>query len=79
MAFKKGRPGKIVVDLTGPDGNAFALMGIMKNILLNCCYTREEINNIQEEMVAGNYEQLVEIFEREVGEYVDIYGKDEVL
>ena len=49
----------IRVNLKGPDGNAFALMGIARNI---CKQTGEDPDPIISDMMSGDYEHLVEIF-----------------
>ena len=49
---KQERSGPIVVDLTGPDGNAFAL------------------KNPTAEMMKGDYEHLLEVFDKNFGDYV---------
>ena len=56
-----------IIDLTGPDGNAFCLMGYAKS------YARQlqkDEDAIIKEMMQGDYEHLLEVFEREFGEYV---------
>ena len=62
---KVDRP--IVIDLTGPQGNAFYLMGFAtKNA------RKFGLNNsdILEEMKSGDYENLVQVFDKYFGEYV---------
>jgi hypothetical protein len=56
-----------VIDLTGPDGNAYALMGYATRFArqLNLDATQ-----IREEMMAGDYEHLVAIFDKYFGDYV---------
>ena len=54
----KSKPitGKIEIDLTGPQGNAFALLGVAKHLA-------EAIGRdpkpIMDEMKSGNYENLI--------------------
>ena len=58
---------EIVIDLTGPDGNAFALMGYARR------YAKQlglDFDQIQEEMMSGDYEDLVNTFDQYFGEYV---------
>ena len=63
------RPG-IEIDLTGPDGNAFALMGYAKNLARQL-----EIDSkpIIEDMMSGDYEHLLEVFEEHFGSVVTLY------
>ena len=62
MAIKskyKRKKKKIEIDLTGPDGNAFVLLGYAKRL------SRElDLNykQILDEMMEGNYENLINVF-----------------
>ena len=56
-----------VIDLTGPDGNAFVLLGKAKG------YARQlglDGSEIQAEMMEGDYEHLVETFDKCFGAFV---------
>jgi len=59
--------GPIVIDLTGPDGNAFALMGYAKKYAKQLKFDDNKIIN---EMMSGDYEELLEVFDRYFGDYV---------
>ena len=67
---KKERNGKIEIDLTGPNGNAFALMGYGKDLAHQLS---KDWSSIQAEMMSGDYENLVNVFEREFGDFVILY------
>jgi len=57
----------LVIDLTGPEGNAFCLMGYAKK------FARQldlDANQIIEEMKSGDYENLVTTFDKYFGDYV---------
>lgn len=58
------------IDLSGPQGNAFFLLGTAKKIGKQL---GKDVNSIIEEMTTGDYEYLLEVFEREFGEYVTLY------
>jgi len=61
---------EIEIDLTGPDGNAFALMGYAKN------FSRQlglDFKEIQTEMTSGDYKNLLEVFEKHFGSFVTLY------
>lgn len=56
-----------IIDLTGPDGNAYALLAYAKQ------YSRQldlDHKKIQAEMMSGDYEHLLEVFDKYFGEYV---------
>jgi hypothetical protein len=58
------------IDLTGPEGNAFALMAHAKRFA-----EQLELDGgaIIAEMKGGDYENLIKVFERHFGEYVILY------
>ena len=56
-----------VVDLTGPQGNAFALMGLAARYARDLGLDGDAIIN---EMRSSNYENLVQVFDRYFGDYV---------
>lgn len=60
----------IEIDLTGEDGNAFALMGYAKKFARQLGVDSEEIIS---NMMSGDYENLLEIFEENFGSFVTLY------
>ncbi len=58
---------EMVIDLTGPDGNAFALMGIARKLAKQLDLDSEKI---LEEMKSSDYENLIEVFDSYFGDYV---------
>jgi hypothetical protein len=67
MIRKKQPQTEIVIDLTGPDGNAFALMGYANRLARQIGIDPKPII---EEMMSGNYENLLEVFDRNFGDFV---------
>ena len=63
---KKPKP-EIIIDLTGPEGNAFTLMGMAVNFARQL---GKDGKAIREEMMAGDYEHLLSVFDREFGHFV---------
>lgn len=71
MAIKsKEKMREITLDLTGPDGNAFALMGIARKLARQCDM---DDGKILDEMKNGDYEHLVNTFDRYFGHFVTLY------
>ena len=72
MAIKsiQKRAGKIEIDLTGPDGNAFVLMGLAKRWAKDLGLDGEMITK---EMMMGDYENLLDVIEHYFGDYVLMY------
>ena len=61
------------IDITGPDGNAFSLIGYAKNFAKQLDM---DGNAITKEMMAGDYDHLLDIFEKHFGSVVEIVGRD---
>lgn len=61
---------RIEIDLTGPDGNAFVLMGIAKNLAKQLKLDGEMITK---EMMLGDYEDLLNTMERYFGDHIIMY------
>ena len=57
----------IEIDLTGPDGNAFALMGYARQFAKQLGLDSNKIIN---EMTSGDYENLLEVFDKNFGSFV---------
>lgn len=68
--IRNKQPSEIVLDLTGPDGNAFALMGHAMNFGKQLGFSKLAIDGIIEEMKLSDYEHLVQTFDKYFGEYV---------
>jgi hypothetical protein len=64
---KQPQDGPIVIDITGPDGNAFALMGYARRFASQLGLDSDRIIG---QMVSGNYENLLQVFDENFGEYV---------
>ena len=60
----------IEIDLTGPDGNAFVLIGNAGNLAKQL---KLDSNAIQTEMMNGDYEHLVNTFDKHFGNFVTLY------
>ncbi len=67
MIREKQPQKEIIIDLTGPDGNAFALMGYAKRFAKQLGLNSSEIIN---EMTSGDYEHLLEVFDKNFGSFV---------
>ena len=63
-----------VIDLKGPQGNAFALMSIADDFLRQMG-RRDKFNAMRTEMMSGDYDNLIRIFEENFGDYVELVNK----
>lgn len=66
---KQEKTGPIIIDLTGPDGNAYALMALAKRFATQLGWLDCGSALIQE-MMSGDYEHLLQVFDNAFGEYV---------
>mgnify|MGYP003121882531 CR=1 FL=1 len=75
MILKKPAPvpGPIEVDLSGPGGNAFALLKLAQCLGRRLGYSEQRISAIRKVMMMGDYECLVEAFDRQFGDYVILW------
>jgi len=67
MIREKQPQSEIVIDLTGPDGNAFVLMGYAKSFAKQMGM---DSKTIIDEMMSGDYENLLEVFDKHFGDFV---------
>jgi len=67
MIRKKQKSDNIVIDLTGQDGNAFCLLKYADTLSKKMDLDEDKIYT---EMTSGNYENLVQVFDRYFGSFV---------
>tara|TARA_Y100000593_G_C4075952_1_gene221475 strand:- start:128 stop:355 length:228 start_codon:yes stop_codon:yes gene_type:complete len=63
---------KQVIDLTGPDGNAYYLMGTACNLMKQLKFTPEEADGVLDEMKSSDYENLIKVFDKYFGKLIDL-------
>jgi hypothetical protein len=79
---------KIEIDLNGPQGNAFCLLGMVPGLCRNygvevegldgmqdlgITTAKNSVGYIQEQMTSGDYENLLSVFDYYFGEWVILY------
>ena len=72
MIKQKSSMRNIEIDLTGPCGNAFYLLGQAKKFCKNLDMEPEESDRILEDMQSDDYEHLVEVFDEHFGNFVTL-------
>ena len=70
MIVEKEEKFGIEIDLTGPQGNAFFLLGTADNLAKQLGLDGIQIKL---EMMSGDYENLVQTFDRYFGRIVTLY------
>ena len=61
----QGNP--IVIDLTGPEGNAFMLLAYAKSFSKDL---GKDYTEIYKQMTSGDYENLIKVFDDSFGDFV---------
>ena len=73
MIRKKQKLDKMIIDLDGPDGNAYNLIGVANN-LMRRGFGRNafgrDIAEVLNEMTSGDYNNLVRVFDKYFGDMV---------
>lgn len=67
MIRTKSAERKRVIDLTGPEGNAFCLLSAAES------YAKQlklDADKITKEMIASDYENLIQVFDKYFGSFV---------
>ena len=63
---------KQVIDLTGPEGNAFYLLGTASKLCKQIGISSERRDEILDEMKSSDYENLIQLFDKYFGKLVDL-------
>jgi len=67
--IKKSKIKKREIDLNGPQGNAFVLLGYASEWGKQL---GKDVTAIKKEMKSGDYENLIKVFDREFGSVCDL-------
>ena len=68
--IKKKKNTGIEIDLTGPQGNVFFLIGTARNLAKQLGL---DSSSIQKDMMSGDYENAVNVFDKNFGSFVTLY------
>jgi len=61
------RKNPLIIDLTGPDGNAYVLLAYASRFAKQLSLDFDKVKN---EMTSGDYENLLEVFDGYFGSFV---------
>lgn len=64
------------IDISGPQGNALAIMSIAQRIGTELNTPSEKMEEIKRKMTSGNYNNLLKVFYKEYGSVVELYDAD---
>ena len=67
--LEKDTTKKLTIDLTGPDGNAFYLLGLAGKL---CKQLGLDYEKVKSDMTMGSYEDLITAFDVHFGSIIDL-------
>jgi len=70
MIKNKTHPKGLEIDLTGPQGNAYFLIGTAQKL---CSQLGYHFEPVKDDMMAGDYENLIKVFDKHFGDFVTLY------
>lgn len=70
MIRNKKETREIVIDLTGPQGNAFYLLGVAKDFCKQLGMSEYNTKELLEDMKSSDYEHLIQVFDDNFGSIV---------
>lgn len=73
MVIKKKSEHKRTIDLTGPQGNAYCLLGTAQSLLRQLGRSEKDIKIVLDEMKSSDYENLIKVFDKEFGHFITLY------
>lgn len=72
MIVDKKQTRGIEIDLTGPQGNAFFLIGTARRMGKEVGMSADYISKMVSRMTSGDYENLIKVFDDEFGSVVTL-------
>ena len=64
-------PSKPQIDLSGPQGNAFVLLALVRNCAKQLAWEDDYLKEVLDDMKSHDYEHLLVVLNRHLGEHVD--------
>ena len=63
----KHQSNPVIIDLTGPEGNAFMLLAYAKSFSKDL---GKDLETLYSQMTGGDYENLIKVFDEAFGDFV---------
>jgi HAMP domain-containing protein len=70
---------KLRINLDGPDGNAFVLIGTAVRLAKQLEYPPEAIQDLRENMKSGDYNHLIKVMDKHFGEFLILETSNKTL
>ena len=65
------------IDLRGPDGNAWAIMAVVRSTLEQLCKDKAEIKDIMKDMQSSDYQHLLRVAQTSTGGIIEFCDSEE--
>ena len=78
MSIKIKKQTRPTLDITGPNGNAFAILNFTHSLLKQVGFDDEYCNLVITEMKSSNYKHLINTMVKFIGDFVDIETTEEI-
>ena len=65
----------MLIDISGPQGNAFYLLGVAQKLMKSKGFTQSEQQDVLDEMKSGDYADLCSVFEQTFCDEVELVGQ----
>lgn len=63
---------KMEIDLSGPEGNSFCIMGYARKFAKQLDMPKDQIDEMINDMMSSDYEHLIEVFDKHFGSFCDL-------
>ena len=63
-------------NITGPEGNAFALIGTARSVAQQLDWPEKEIKELVDNMMSGSYHNLLAVFNDNFGDYYTLINDE---
>lgn len=67
----------VTINLAGPQGNSISLLADANKLGIQIGMERAKIQTIQDDMISGDYDNLVDIFKENFGHVAEIIDPDD--
>ena len=70
---KNSKIKRLKINLSGPNGNAFCILGYVSTLGEMLGMEENEMQSIRDEMISSDYDNLISVFVKHFGDLVIIY------
>lgn len=63
---------KRTIDLAGPEGNAYFIIGQARLLGKELGWSKAQLEQLQKDMMSSDYEHLIQVFDEHFGDFIDL-------